>query len=136
LTATVARFLVRCAVGRTWTQECLALLAKWAAKLKYISQDPVGSVEKTLNKATVFRQRKAMEFQEEILSALYGSGDLSLDSKKQSDLVGALDDAMRSEKGDSAIRARATKALMYHEYLAGNFYYLLSDIQCGRSGAD
>jgi hypothetical protein len=41
ITAVIAKFAMECAVGDFWQSNCLAVLAKWATKLKVVVRDPV-----------------------------------------------------------------------------------------------
>lgn len=137
MTATLARYLTRCAVGRSWTQECIALLAKWAAKLKVISGNPKQAVMTTMTKANALRTRKRMEQEEELVEWVYGvTTGVAAESKKQSELVGALDNAMRSEKADGGFKGKAKRALVFHSYLSTTFYYLLYDLQTSQGHED
>ncbi len=59
ITGTVARLLVRSASSEYWNSHCLAILAKWAAKLKILSYDPahcaslsIGAAEDMLARMT------------------------------------------------------------------------------------
>jgi hypothetical protein len=58
ITTVAARLVVHSAESKFWHTNCLAVLAKWATKLKYLSIDPVRFTTKSLDAGTEVGQKE------------------------------------------------------------------------------
>ncbi|KAK8212818.1 hypothetical protein M8818_002983 [Zalaria obscura] len=84
LTATLARYLSRFASSELWHNLCLSILAKWAAKLKMLSKDPITFPSLSLEAAEDYDdEKKRYEY-----AKFADSADLSLPKEEQFDPAG------------------------------------------------